>query len=425
MIDRLKHRFGRSWARRDLSALKYQTPRPVDVAIDSLLIGNQSGRPLERWIPATGEVARASNRLLDSPYVSFLRLIRENPRLLEDSEALRSTDYYSMAKLCQEHTGRWFGARTEDGLLSRLKAYGNMLPELGGTGGASAEPDGDEEVKGRTAPGEAVKVFKVRESSCYELVDGHHRSALAAMESADRLPVEVLGEKWTYLQQLVLKGVQTRGRKELYQPVNAPEFDGSWKLVRKCSDRFELMKNFLRDRQIDGKDKTALDIACSYGWFLSQFAGIGFTPAGVERDFLSIRIGQAAYKLPKNTVREMSAEKLLKHSGERSDIVLFLSILHHYAIGRERVGLLGNWSRPPVDLILERLDSITGAVLFLDTGQESEEWFKSKLPGWTPKYIAELLKEKTSFKEVVALGTDEDAASYPGNYGRTLFACVR
>jgi len=64
-------------------------------------------------------------------------------------------------------------------------------------------------------------------------------------------------------------------------------------------------------------------------------------------------------------------------------------------------------------------------VLFFDTGEEHEAWMRGKLPGWTPEFVARWLRENTTFDEIVPLGRDEDVATFPGNYGRTLFACVR
>jgi hypothetical protein len=65
-------------------------------------------------------------------------------------------------------------------------------------------------------------------------------------------------------------------------------------------------------------------------------------------------------------------------------------------------------------------------VLFIDTGQENEEWFRTSLAGWNPEKIAEFLRENTTFDEIVDLGPDDDAhPPYADNYGRHLFACLR
>jgi hypothetical protein len=75
---------------------------------------------------------------------------------------------------------------------------------------------------------------------------------------------------------------------------------------------------------------------------------------------------------------------------------------------------------------MSRLDSATRGVLFLDTGEAHESWFKLVLPEWTPLYARHWILENSSFTDVQALGTDRDnVAPFEGKYGRTLFACTR
>ena len=76
--------------------------------------------------------------------------------------------------------------------------------------------------------------------------------------------------------------------------------------------------------------------------------------------------------------------------------------------------------------LVARLDHATRRVLFLDTGEAHEAWFRDSLPEWNAAFVGEWLVAHTTFRDVVALGTDRDAVSpYEENYGRTLFACVR
>ena len=425
MFERFKHRIGRKRSEHTLDPVTFDPPRRAEVSLDTLLVGSQAGRPLEKWIAETGEHGRASLRLADSPYVSFLRMVREKPDRLGDEAFLRSTDYYRMARHCIDHVGKWFGAKEDTGLLERMRAFGSMLPELGGDARPELSMLGGDVIQGRTQRGELIRVFAIRDSRCCELQDGHHRAALTILKGASTIEALVLGEKWTYLQRLVLQGIQTRGRKELYQPLDAPEFDGEWKLVRRCTDRFTMMERFLRERSLNGAGRSVLDLASSYGWFLKAFSGLGFTPYGIERDEIAVNIGRAAYRLPSSAVRMMSVERFLERNQDRYDVVLFLSILHHFVIGRESTG----WFRKRGDTvareILHHVDRACGHVLFFDTGEEHETWMRDKLPGWTPEFIGRWLRENSTFDEVIPLGIDEDVKTYPGNYARTLFACVR
>ena len=65
---------------------------------------------------------------------------------------------------------------------------------------------------------------------------------------------------------------------------------------------------------------------------------------------------------------------------------------------------------------------ITKKVLFFDTGQNHEEWFRKALPQWDVPFIVDWLRAHTSFREIVPLGIDTDARPpYDRNYRRTLF----
>ena len=425
MFDQLKHRIGRKRSEHLLGPVIFSSPRTVKIPVEALLVGSQAGKPLEVWIEQSKEYSRASLRLLDSPYVTFLKLIRKKPKRLGEDAFLLSTDYYRMARHCVDYHGKWFGAREDAGILERMRAFGKMLPELGGNVQPELPILGGEEMRGRTRRGEPISVCAIRNSRCYELQDGHHRAALAILSGAAEIEVLVLGEKWTYLQQLVLRGVQTRGRMELYQPIDAPEFDGDWKIVRRCTDRFTMMERFLRERNIPGAGRSMLDLASSYGWFLKAFSELGFAPHGVERDAVAVNVGRVAYRLPSDAVHTMSVERFLARNQTRFDIVLFLSIFHHFLIGRESLGLFRKRKDAAALEIFRHVDRACGHVLFFDTGQEHETWMKDKIPGWNPEFIHRWLRENSTFDEIIPLGIDEDAKSYPGNYARTLFVCVR
>jgi hypothetical protein len=48
------------------------------------------------------------------------------------------------------------------------------------------------------------------------------------------------------------------------------------------------------------------------------------------------------------------------------------------------------------------------------------------MPEWNPEYIAEFIRQNTSFRRIIALGKDQDNRDiYKKNYQRTLFACFR
>jgi hypothetical protein len=87
--------------------------------------------------------------------------------------------------------------------------------------------------------------------------------------------------------------------------------------------------------------------------------------------------------------------------------------------------VLGRASVDAAELV-RLLDRVTRRVLFLDTGEGHEAWFRESLAGWDAEKIAAFLTEHGTFDEVIDLGPDCDAIPpYENNYGRHLFACVR
>jgi hypothetical protein len=80
----------------------------------------------------------------------------------------------------------------------------------------------------------------------------------------------------TPLQERLLEVLWLKGRRELYQPIDAPEV-AEWVLVRRCSDRLAKMKKFLlAEGLMPPATSSYLDVACSYGWFVSKMQEAGF-----------------------------------------------------------------------------------------------------------------------------------------------------
>jgi hypothetical protein len=274
---------------------------------------------------------------------------------------------------------------------------------------------------GQSSAADPVLVAPIRDSDCYQVLDGHHRLALLAHHGVPtarvkvkRLPVT------TPLQDLLTQMSWIGGKKELYQPIDAPELRQGWTTVRRCRDRLALMESQLAALGT-GPGHSYLDVASCYGWFVQQMAERGYAAQGVERDPLAPRLGAGVYGLDPGRVTVGDAVEFLRaarEEGRRFDVVSCFSLLHHFALGRG-----GGTS---AEELTQLLDSVTGRVMFLDTGQEHEAWFARTLRGWDATHIARFLTTHTTFDEVIDLGPDEDAvAPYADNYGRHLFACVR
>lgn len=379
------------------------------IRIDKILIGQQSGFPLERWVEISKEYERISIPMTNSPYVLFLKEVEINNKLLTSDKYLENTDYFKMAIKCISIVGHFMGAKDNESLKEWMRKYYSMFENAKKGINNSIILSTSE---GHSKPNSPVLLYKLKHSDCYEIVDGHHRIAIQYALGNEYIEGKIVGNKYSILQKKLLKINQVHDI-ELYQPVERLEVR-NWPKVRNCQDRYNMMINFIKNKIKKG---SVLDLACSYGWFLSKFKEKGFKVLGIDRDEKAIEIARLIYGLNDSELETIKIEDFFKKNTQQFDIVLFLSILHHYAIGKEKGEVIE---------ILKNLDKITGKILFLDTGQNHEQWFKENLKEWDENYIVNLIKQNTSFKEVIPLGKDNDnTGKYKNNYARTLFACVK
>jgi SAM-dependent methyltransferase len=177
------------------------------------------------------------------------------------------------------------------------------------------------------------------------------------------------------------------------------------------------MLDFLDWRDLAGTGSSYLDVGACYGWFVAEMARRGFHAHGVELDANAVKLGTLAYGLEPGAVTVAEGADFLRRLEQPADVVSCFSVLHHFVLGA------GSCS---AEELIELLDRATGRVLLLDTGEAHEEWFRELLPAWSSEFVGEWLSAHTTFRDVVALGTDRDAVPpFEDNYGRTLFACVR
>jgi len=413
LIERIKYRVF-------LKSLRFRSP--INIPLDKILVGQQNGTPSQNWFRQTGDKSRFSTLLQDSPYVLFLREVDSWPSLLDDDAALQKTSYYKMADLCRVYAGTFFNLTTPQEICQGMRQYYRLYRKFDLYSQTESIEDYKKppsnsylESHGHSAAECFPVVNKIIDSDMYEVEDGHHRLAIMLMKGYKITPVILRGKKRTFIQEELLRVNQTVGP-ELYQPVPLPEVQ-TWTLVRNCQDRFTMMMQFLKQKQLTTNDLSFLDCACSYGWFVKQFKNIGFNVIGLDKDINATKIGQLVYALEESDFQNVRLEKFLSINKSKFDIVLCLSILHHYAINKE--------DGSPED-ILRSLTKITGKVLFIDTGQSHEQWLQKTLPLWNPAFIHSFLLKHGDFAEVVPLGLDKDnVGKFRDNYGRTLFACLK
>ncbi len=383
-------------------------PGVAVVEMDRFLLGGENGLSAAEYSEVVGDLLRPSTPIGEWPHVRLLRSYRDDGDSVLEPRRFHATPYSRNARLCVQATGHYFGATTDDGIrqvaIDFVRRYAGGAP-------ATIRPS-------QSRVDEPVRVRPVRRSRCFEVVDGHHRLAARFVrgETAAAVVVE-RRQVWTPLQALLREMSWLDGKPELYQPLEAPELAGGWVQVRKCHDRMAKMRAFLIERSLVEQPGRYLDVASCYGWFVAQMRHMGFDAHGMERDPLGGVLAEQVYGVQPGRIAIGDCVELLQATEASYDVVSCFSLLHHFVLGR---------GSRQAERLVELLDRATGRVLFFDTGQGTEAWFRASLPDWDPDYIEGWLREHTSFDEIVRLGPDEDAvAPFEDNYGRMLFACVR
>ncbi|HHB12281.1 MAG TPA: hypothetical protein ENK62_03680 [Chromatiales bacterium] len=385
------------------------------VALDRLLWGGEHAVPAARYARITRNPLRPSTRLRDTPHVRFLQAYqREGERVLQPGR-FEQTAYFANAAEALELAGEYFGCRRREELPLQARRF---VAQFEGAGRAAAG-DVSRDVSSPWAP---VILRRIADSDgCYEIVDGHHRLAVAYVRGQRSCRAYVLRDPpvHTPLQEKLLDVFWTGGQRLIYQPVEAPELGRKWRLVRRCSDRLGLMQAWLAERaMLPARGLRYLDVGCSYGWFVREMGRLGFAAQGVDRDPAALELGRIVYGLSSEQLIERNIVDFLQTTRERFGVTSCFSVIHHFALGRGPI---------PAEALLGHLDRITVHALFFDTGQSHERWFRQRLPQWDRPFIQRWVREHSSFTRVTPLGEDSDwqLPGQRGNYGRTLFVCTR
>ena len=377
----------------------------VKIRLENILWGGEQGIPAAAYSVKSQNYLRSSTPLAQSPHVKLLSLYQREGEKLFEAKLYEKTDYYRNLCECIRLCGNYFDITDPRNAENQVRRFIDHYK------GEESAP-----VYHQSAHGNPL-VAKNAFSRFYEVIDGMHRLAIEYVKGTEEVECRVSEtETMTCLQELVLGNQWTLGQKLLYQPILLPEFE-AFTLVRKCSDRFEMMKNFIALQGWELQDKPFLDLGCSYGYFLNKMETLGMRAYGVDSCPNSITLARIYYGQPKSRLQCLSLENFFALNSEKYEVVSLLSVLHHFLLHRGKIS---------AEELIKEVDQITARCLFLDSGQNHEAWFKDSLPDWDEKKLINWLREKTTFDEVVCLGKDEDSVGvYAPNYGRSLIACFR
>jgi hypothetical protein len=385
--------------------------RLVPIPVNLCLRGGDNGVTTATFSRLTGDLRYASRTISEWPHVKLLQQYDALGEQLWEQEVFTKTEYYRNAALNIEIFGNYFDAVSPDQIQWGARRYAYSYHGLDAQDFSADIPDYQSD------PYEYISVRPVKDSAYFQVCEGHHRLAMAYMKGMKTVPGLILQPAVsTPLQDLLRDVLWLKGRRELYQPVDSPEVAG-WTLVRHCTDRQAKMMAFLRaEGLMPPAARSYLDVACSYGWFVSEMSKAGFHAEGVERDPISITVGQVMYGLRPEQIHRSDAVTFLRASQEKYDVTACLSLAHHFLLHRLNAS---------AEELLYLLDSTTRRVMFFEMG-EGREYSGPKMEGWDSDHIHRWLEANTTFTRIVRLGVDMDSVSTNrSNFGRMLFACLR
>lgn len=391
-----------------LGVFEYPRFQIREIKIQNVLRSGEALIPSARYSRLVGNPLRSSQRFIHGPHVKLLESFQASGDQIFDEHYFEKCEYYQNAKECISYIGHYFPyvkSRKEIMLVAK-----SFIQAWKGESPTHHVPS-----NGHNNPSDLIEVAPIMGSHCFELINGNHRLASAWVNGQKEIKAKVYcEERKTLVQEIITDVLWQNGRFELYQPIDLPELSG-WPLVRKCEDRFQMMKKFIENA--GSRVSSYLDVGSSYGYFVKRFHEERCNSFGVERDPFAKQVSVKVYQLNAKQIYRSDIESFLYESSRTFDAVSCFSVMHHFA--------LKNASMTPVDLA-KLLDKVTGKVLFFDTGQDHENWFAEKLSGWNDDYIEAFFKQNTTFTKAFRLGRDEDnRGKYEGNYGRTLFAFTR
>ncbi len=249
-------------------------PWTKEVPVAKLLLGCQGDLPGSQFATRTKDLMWTSRRVADGPHAQLLRLASaKGASGLTDREILDSP-YGILGERCVAECGEFFGASEPQQIVAVARAF---------IGRYNGEPQANT-FRHQSPHGATIAVARIRHSDYYQIIDGHHRGAALAAADVKRVRVRTrLLPTTTAMQGLLTRMSWIDGRRELYQPLPAPELSRGWTTVRRCSDRLEKITNFLRtERLLPPVTKSYLDVASCYGWFVSAMRDLGYEAQGIE-----------------------------------------------------------------------------------------------------------------------------------------------
>ncbi|MGB4837366.1 MAG: hypothetical protein WBP08_00100 [Saprospiraceae bacterium] len=362
-----------------------------------------------QYVLMTGNKFRTSTFAVEGPQVGLIHDYMTYGEAIFERNFFTKTSYYKNAFESVCYLGDYFpAAKKPDDIVNIAKRFVYSYLERD----ISDFPN-----VGHNQYSELIIVRPIIRSDCFQIVSGNHRLASAFMKGEKQIKAIVRKSEatHTYFTELISNVIWDKGT-ALYQPIELPEL-AHLPVIRKCYDRLEKMTIFLAEKKIELNEKSLLDIGSYYGWFVNEFTKKGVSAFGLERDFSACKVAIELYMLPENRFINKPLEDFILNNDEQYDIVLFLSVLHHFSLEK---------SFMTDEFVFAKLAQKTKNIMFFETGEEHETMFGSALSGWNDDRIKDFILKNSEFKEVIPLGRDSDnVGDHVNDYQRMLYALIK
>ena len=185
IVGRIFHKFPAPIRRRITSfnencrrlALKLQMKT---IRVDACLLGGDSGMTSAKFARLVGDIRRASRPISEWPHVKLLRQYDVIGEPLWEPGVFEQTEYYQNALLNIEICGNYHGAMNPEqvrwGARRFVDSYRGLNQTLPRQDGERYERDGAE-----------IAVRPVLDSRCFQVLEGHHRLAIAHARGVDQV----------------------------------------------------------------------------------------------------------------------------------------------------------------------------------------------------------------------------------------------
>ena len=386
---------------------------PVEeVDLRRTLIGGEAWLEAQSWAEVSGDLKRTSTLLADSHYVQFLQQYKTVGEKIFDSEYLERTLYYKNAMQVIQYLGSYYQDCTHAGVLAQARAFITLLERM--ERGDPSEVQYPPTSRGHSPPGSLPIVQRTLTANTFQIYEGHHRLAINWFLEQHRAKAVVLPPKPTGLQSLILSVAQSKGCRQLCQPIDSPEVDEGWVVFRRCDDLLEVMLDFLKTRGYRMDRLSFVDLGCSYGWFVAEFAKRVCWAIGVEPDPAAVRVGQIAYGLNREQLIQSDLQTFLVRCNRNFDLGLL-------SVGLDKLSL---WTEAYIlQEIFKRVDLLIRSCLFIITDENLDNQRFSRR---NYEVIDSFVRKNTSFNHIVPLyAKSKHARSVSNNYGSTVLACMR